>query len=414
MSNVLVLCIPSHGHVNPVLGLAAELINKGEKVTFFCSAEFRKSVEEIGADFKCYKEDLNIFQKTDDKSSKVKKGKPGFLAAILEPDKFIDDVLFQTKDLKFDYIIFSSAYPYANLIARKLNLPTVSSFAVFATLKDLFNKKTGSWLQNFITSKTFRLKIYLLSLLFKNAFSKVRRHLAAKHHIAIPKDMLSQVLNKGDLNIIYTSKYFIPNPDNYDDSFIFVGPPIYNKKYEVDFPFEKLEGKKVIYISMGTVFSNYSEELNNLFFQSFGNTDAVVVMAAYRVDVSKYDIPANFIIRNYVPQLELLKYISVAITHAGMNSIGDLLYNNIPFVSIPLGADQFYLADRAQELGATITLDIKHLTPAILTDAVEKVLTNPEYAKNIRKISQSFIEAGGYKKAGEKIFQLKKEKGIIN
>jgi MGT family glycosyltransferase len=247
----------------------------------------------------------------------------------------------------------------------------------------------------------------MISLLFRNKFNKVRRHLAAKHHIDVPKDMLSQVLNKGDLNIIYTSKYFIPNLSNYDDSFIFVGPPIYNKKYDVDFPFEKLEGKKVIYISMGTVFSNYSDELNKLFFESFANIDAVVVMAAYHVDVSKFDIPANFIIRNYVPQLELLKYTSVAITHAGMNSIGDLLYNNIPFVSIPLGADQFYLSHRAQELGATIVLDINHLTPSILTDAVEKVLTNQGYAENIRKISHSFIEAGGYKKAGDEIFKLK-------
>jgi len=405
MSNVLVLCIPSHGHVNPVLGLAGELIDKGEKVTFFCSAEFKSAVEETGADFKCYKEDLNIFQ-----SGKQKKGSPGFLAAILEPDKFIDDILLQVSDLKFDYIVFSSAYPYASLIARVLNLPAVSSFAVFATLKDLFTRKTGSALLNFINDKTFSLKIYMMSLLYKSSFNKVRRYLAAKHHVTIQGGILNQVFNKGDLNIVYTSKYFIPDIHQYDDSFIFIGPPIYNKKYEVSFPFEKLKGKKVIYISMGTVFSNYSEELNNLFFKSFANVDAVVVMAAYKVDLSKFDIPANFIVQHYVPQSEILKHASVAITHAGMNSIGDLLYNNVPFVAIPLGADQFYLANRAQELGATIVLDIKHLTPALLTNAVEKVLVDPVYAENISKISDSFIKAGGYKKAVEEIFKLKKSK----
>ena len=107
----------------------------------------------------------------------------------------------------------------------------------------------------------------------------------------------------------------------------------------------------------------------------------------------------------YVPQPELLKYTTVAITHAGMNSMGDLLYNNVPFVSIPLGADQFYLVNRAQELGAPLLPDHNTLTPELLKDAVAKVTTAPSYAENIRKISQSFKEAGGYDRAVKEIQQ---------
>lgn len=72
--------------------------------------------------------------------------------------------------------------------------------------------------------------------------------------------------------------------------------------------------------------------------------DAVIVMAAYNVDLSQFDIPKNFIVRNYVPQNEILKFTDAAVTHAGMNSISDLIYNNIPFVALPLGADQPALA----------------------------------------------------------------------
>jgi MGT family glycosyltransferase len=413
MSKVLFLSIPSHGHMNPTLGLASALIDQGEKVTFFSSNEFKKSIEEIGADFKGYKADLNIFQnKPDDKtgtSSSKKKGRPGFIDVLSEPNKFIDDVLSQIKDLKFDYIVFSSAYPYATVITQLLKIPAVSSFAVFATLKDIFNKKTGNTRNtlSFLSSLLIKLKIYILQLVLYLKFRKIRQSIAEKYNVKISNDMLSQFLNKGDLNIIYTSKYFIPRIEDYDDSFLFIGPPVYKKKYTVDFPFEKLEGKQVIYISLGTVFSNYSADLNNLFFKSFADMDTIVVMAAHKVDVSKLDVPENFIIRDYVPQLEILKYTSVAITHAGMNSIGDLLYNNVPFVAIPLGADQFYLANRAQELGATIVLDINNLTPEVLRDSVEAVLTNPDYLENIKKISNSFIEAGGYKKAVEEIFNLK-------
>nr|WP_199156715.1 macrolide family glycosyltransferase [Pedobacter sp. ASV2] len=406
MSHILFLCIPSHGHVNPVLGLASELINQGEKITFFSSDEFKKSIEGIGADFKCYKEDLNIFQK---KNNVDEKPTSGLVSALLEPMKFIDDILVQIKDLTFDYIVFSAAYPYANVIAQVLQIPTISSFAVFMTMKDLMAKKTEEP-QSFGKQGGFM----GMNPEVIEAFKKVRQDLIQKYQVDVPENMMNLFFNKGDLNIIYTSKYFAPNPDQYDENFIFIGPPVYNKKYEVDFPFEKLQGKKVIYISLGTVFSNYSDEINKLFFKAFANLDAVVVMAAFNIDVSKFDIPENFIVRNYVPQMDILKHTTVAITHAGMNSIGDILYSNVPFVSIPLGADQFFMANRAQELGATIVLDAKNLNAETLKKSIETVLENPDYLKNIKKINNSFIEAGGYKRAVEEIFKLKKRKGISN
>lgn len=185
-----------------------------------------------------------------------------------------------------------------------------------------------------------------------------------------------------------------------------------DRKENLDFPFEKLEGKRVVYISLGTVFNNTDSNLYDIFFKTFANTDNIVVMAAYNVDLSQFDIPHNFIVRNYVPQSEVLKYTNVAITHAGMNSTSDLLYNNIPFVAIHIGADQPYMAKRAEELGATISLDKDNLTPEILRNSVEKVLTEPSYLENIKKISSSFKRAGGYKKAVEEIFKLKRKKEL--
>lgn len=411
MSKVLFLGIPSHGHMNPTLGLANALIQQGEEITFFSSLEFKDPLEAIGTHFRCYKEDLNLFKKKETKdipAGTSPKASGGLLGALLQPHKFIDDVLEQTEGQKFDYLIFSAAFPYASMIAKILDIPSVSSFAVFVTIKELMDKNTGS--PNPSDKKGNG--PMGLNQETKSEFEVVRQNLIEKYKVELPEDILSLLFNKGDLNIIYTSKYFVKNPDYYDDTFLFIGPPIYPKKYEGNFPFEQLEGKKVIYISLGTVFGDYSEKLNQLFFESFADMDAVIVMAAYNLDTSKFNIPENFIIRNYVPQLEILKYTSVAITHAGMNSIGDLLYNNVPFVSIPLGADQFYMANRAQELGATITLDAANLTRESLINAVEKVLNEPDYLENSRKISDSFKEAGGYEKAVKEIFKLKAQKGI--
>jgi len=71
-------------------------------------------------------------------------------------------------------------------------------------------------------------------------------------------------------------------------------------------------------------------------------------------------------------------------------------------------------AKRASELGAAISLNKDTITSEILRNAVRKVQTDPSYLENIKKISNSFKEAGGYKQAIEEISKFKKEKGICN
>lgn len=118
MSQVLVLSSPSQNDVNPILGFASELITKGEKVTFFGNQEFKSPIENIRADFKAYNEALNRFSP----NSEDEKPKSGLISALLEPMKFIDDIVVQIRGLKFDYAVFSPSYPYANIITQLLGI----------------------------------------------------------------------------------------------------------------------------------------------------------------------------------------------------------------------------------------------------------------------------------------------------
>ncbi|RBQ02650.1 hypothetical protein [Pedobacter miscanthi] len=122
MSQVLFLSDPSQADVSPILGMANELISRGEKVTFFSSDEFKSPIEEIGADFRAYNQEVNIFQAKND-TGEEEQPKSGLISALLEPMKFIDDILVQIRGLKFDYAVFSPAYPYANIITQLLGIP---------------------------------------------------------------------------------------------------------------------------------------------------------------------------------------------------------------------------------------------------------------------------------------------------
>ncbi|PJI10093.1 MULTISPECIES: macrolide family glycosyltransferase [Clostridium] len=405
MSKVLFLNMPAHGHVNPTLGIVSELVKHGENVTYFCTNEFKSKIEQAGANFKSYNEKTNPLTKKQNINIKPNlKYYLNHLSEIIKSiDVIISDILEQINGIKYDYIVYGSMFPVGKIIAQILKVPSVASFAVFATAKELMEQR-----REFINVN--ELKNHPVN----NVYKDVSQQLKIKYDVELPDNMFELFFNKGDINIAYTSKYFVAHTEYYDDSFKFIGPPIYDRKENIDFPFEKLKGKKVAYISLGTVFNNTDNKLYDVFFKTFANTDFTVVMSAYNLELSKFDIPDNFIVRNYVPQSKILKYTDVAITHAGMNSTSDLIYNNVPFVAIPIGADQPYMAGRAAELKATISLDKDKLTPKILKSSVEKVLYDSSYLKNIKKISNSFKQTGGYKKAIEEIFKLKKLKHILN
>lgn len=371
MSNVLFLGLPSHGHVHPTLGLVNELTKQGEQVVYFASPEFKDKIESAGASFVGYRDDLNIFKPGGGAMAGVINKAPEIMANLLE----------QIRDRHFDYLIHSAAFPFAGPLTQLLGIPAISSLAVFAGLREFSIARMGGG----------------------HRYQEIARELEQTYGIQMPEDMMGLLMNKAGLNLVYTSRYFVPDPDFFDDSYAFVGPPVYERKEDMDFPWERLDGSNVLYISLGTVFGNHTPALYTHFFDAFAAWDGVVVMAAHQADLSARPVPGNFIVRDYVPQNALLKRTSVAITHGGMNSMSDLISNHVPFVCIPLGADQPLLAARAAELGAAISLDARTIDSDKLRAAVAEVTGNPNYLAGIKRINDSFREAGGYPEAVRRI-----------
>lgn len=393
MSRVLFFSVPAYGHVNPTLGLASELVKHGESIDYSCTPQFRERIEKTGAVYKNYGD----FRDENISFAAVNQNTQASIQYMIEMCKqtpsVLRKILDDIGDTKYDYIVKDSAYVLGTLIAKIKKLPVVTSFALFTHPED--NQKYD---------KTVDYDQLISDKQLLKAYESMREELSGQYGVDIPPIEV-MFFDKGNLNIVHTSSYFWDSP-HFDDSFVYIGPPVYDRKEDIDFPFDKLKNKKVIYISLGTVYNNH-ENIYNLFFQAFGNTDYTVVMPAFKINTDHFKIPANFIVRDFVPQSEVLKYASAAITHAGMNTLSDLIWNEVPFVSIPFISDQPVNAQRAQELGASISLFNKELTPELIRDSIETVMTGQSYAAGIRKIADSFRSAGGYEKAVDEIFRLK-------
>jgi len=119
------------------------------------------------------------------------------------------------------------------------------------------------------------------------------------------------------------------------------------------------------------------------------------------------EIPPNFIIRHFVPQLEVLKHSSVFITHGGMNSTMEALIDGVPLVVFPQATDQYLVASRVQELGVGVWVKQQNIQPEKLRELVEKIMQDSSIRRNVERLGKSLVEAGGTQRAVDKILELK-------
>ena len=397
MTNVLVIHFPAEGHINPTLAIISELIQRGETVVAYCVEDFRKKIEVTGAEFRSFENFLpkiNIMERINEKGNHIL-----MLSQMIEAsERIVNQIIEETKGEKFDYIIYDNHFPAGRIIANILGLPNISSCTTFA-----YNPHVS-----FYDEQELRV-VKEDDPLYQSCLSKIQR---LKEQYGLECNSPYDIMNHpGDITIVYTSKEYQPNSDFFDESYKFVGPSLSTRKETESFPIEELQNKKVVFISMGTIF-NEQLELYEKCFKAFKNIDATIILVVgKKINIEQFEnIPPNFKVYNYVPQLEILKYTDVFVTHGGMNSSSEALYFGVPLVVVPVTGDQPLVAKRIVEVGAGISLNRKELSAKLLLDAVRQVMDDVGFKEKSLNVGESLRNAGGYKKVIEEIdeFMLKK------
>ncbi|MBJ8031673.1 macrolide family glycosyltransferase [Bacillus cereus group sp. N21] len=393
MSNVLVINFLGEGHVNPLLAVVSELIQRGDSVVSYCIEDYRKKIETTGAEFRSFENffsQINFMERVHEESSPIT-----MLSHIVEAtERIATQIIEETKGEKYDYMIYDNHFPVGRMIANILQLPSVASCPTFA-------------LNQYVTFNAAQKskQIDETDPLYQFCLTEMERW---TKQYGMKFNSLYDIMNHpGDITIVYTSKEYQPYSDTFDPSYKFVGPSITTRKEVGDFPIEDLKNKKVIFISMGTVF-NEQPGLYEKCFEAFKDIEAIVILVVgKKININQFEnIPSNFKLYNYVPQLEVLKHTDIFVTHGGMNSSSEALYYDVPLVVIPVTGDQPLVAKRVTEMGAGIRLNRKELTSKLLREAVQTIINDVTFKENSHKVGKSLRDAGGYKKATEEIIKF--------
>ncbi len=160
----------------------------------------------------------------------------------------------------------------------------------------------------------------------------------------------------------------------------------------------------LVYLSLGSLGSADVELMRGLV--------ASLADAPYRVIVSKgpqaeeFELAANMVGAEFLPQTSILPQVDLVITHGGNNTVTESLYFGKPMVILPLFWDQYDNAQRLDETGFGIRLDTYRHTPEELTAAIDRLLADTELAQRLAAASARLQAARGTERAADLIEQF--------
>lgn len=401
------------GHVNPVLPISRKLVERGHEVVWLSGRGFSERIEATGAQFLPWPEDMDATVPAgQDKFPRLRElegvAAAKYLIRIsldLCPMQIeaIDAALlgFPADVLVSDTFIFG---PY--LKSEMLGLP--SAFISFTPLS-ISSRDTAPYGLGVLpgnsafTRARNRLQNYFAErILFRdiNAHAnEVRRELGLG---PLDGPFLRAAFEIPTL-VMHTSTLAFEYPrSDLPEHIHFIGPVLLEPDPAFVPPdwWSDLNGPDpVILVNQGTV----AVDPEDLIVPAVaGLKDEQVLNIVVPVQASELgSLPGNVRAAPFIPFGNLLPHVDVMVTNGGYGGTQMALAHGIPLVVAGNTEDKMEVAARVEWAGAGINLRRKRPSPVEVRDAVKRVLVNPVYRENARRIQDDFARHDAPTRAAE-------------
>jgi len=372
--------IPAHGHVNPTLPVVRELTARGHRVVYYETEEFREKIEAVGAEF------ISIEPYMPPAPENIDRVAGKDFAALIEmvsvtaiglDQRIREDI----QKYRPDCMIGDSVCFWGKLLARKYGVPFICSTTTFA-----FNQHTASRMKQ-------RPREIIRMILGMPRIEKSMKLL--REHGYAADSFIDVIGNDADTDtVVYTSRKFQPKSETFGESYAFVGPSVMQR-----YP-RAAHSRPLVYISLGTVLHNAPEFYRRCIRALEPmDCDAIMVIGNAVNAAALGPVPQHIQIFPRVNQLEVLASADVFLTHCGMNSVSESLLSGVPMVLFPQHSEEEAVAGRVIELGAGLRL--KGTRPLAIRQALEAVLSKPDYRAQAQIIADDFAGCGGAEEAAD-------------
>ena len=339
------------GHLNSLAALSRQLVIRGHRVTFFQNIELENRVRQFGLELSPIGRDRS----SREQSRTNNRRRSGIADLLYRIRRITDDIEMYLREAPdaltqagIDALIIDEIAIPGPTLAQILQLPyfLVSTsvphnfgWSVPRSMSQCDNPISYfSKLQNALLQvSVFRMRGPVRWKLdeYRRRFGlgpvrEIQKVFPALAHIATLPECLDFPHSKLPFNFHYTGPFV-------DES---ARPPI-------EFPWDRLDGRPLIYVSLGTA-RKIQSNIFRIIAEACEGLDLQVVISlggSRNPEIFK-DLPGDPLVVREAPQLELIKIAKIVINHAGINTVLETLMEGKPMISIPIAHDQSSLAAR--------------------------------------------------------------------
>ncbi|MFY9807130.1 MAG: nucleotide disphospho-sugar-binding domain-containing protein [Pseudonocardiaceae bacterium] len=387
MSRFLFVVPPLVGHVQPTVALGQELTDRGHQVAW---AGDTKTVGPLLAPgMRLIPVDADFGGETLAQVLHRWQGRRGAAAFrslwidLLIPlaDSMVAGVAAAVEVFAPDVMVVDQQAVAGALVARQRGLPWATSATTSAELTDQFATmpKLGAWAQQCLID-------------FQRGFA-----------VTDPVD-----LRFSDYLVLAFTTPTLAGPAlSFPDHYVFVGPSIGGRPGAPEFPWEWLDpDRQHLLVSLGTL----NREVGQRFFATAMEAVAPLANRLQMILAAPLDLvemaPGHVMVREFIPQLDLLPHLDGVVSHAGHNTVCEALAHGVPLVVAPIRDDQPVIAGQVVNAGAGIRVRFGRVSATELRNAITTVLDDPSYRAAARRVQSSFTTAGGAAAAADHLEKL--------
>ena len=192
----------------------------------------------------------------------------------------------------------------------------------------------------------------------------------------------------------------------------YMGPLFANLPMEVPAEVRKVfSGKEPkIFCAMG---SSGSAEILRVSLNALKKTDYRVVGAVTSIMDPEEFAPFSdrFYVTRYLPAAQVNELADLAVTHGGQGTLQNSVWAGKPMVGVPFQFEQQMNLDMMVRAGTGIKIKMHEYTGERLLQEVKRILENPSYSENAKKLSTVFRNTDGAENAAKIIIKYLNERG---
>ena len=407
MAHFAIVCPPTPGHVNPFAALGRSLQRRGHRVTLFQIPPLRETARREGLDFHPVG-DTEGREMAEAIASLVELKGFASVRFAIECSRRISDLLCRElpgalRRAGVDFVLADQNEPAAASVAESLRLPFIS---VCPGLP--LNREPAipppffgwAWCDSVLARARNRAGMAIADRLIAPVNHTLNQYRTrwGLAPIRTPDDSFSPLAQLCQL----TPEFDFPRR-NLPRGFHYLGPFVDGEGVKYSFPWEQLNGKPLVYASLGTLQDPGVEYFRTIARACAGmNVQLVIAAGGNRADALS-NLEGAAVVVPHAPQLELLARAALTITHAGLNTVMQSLLFGVPMVAIPLAHDQPATAARVARSGTGEVIPLRAVNVGRLRAAIARVLEQPRFRQNAAGIRESIKGAGGVEKGSDVI-----------